>query len=415
MKHLSVVPEPPSAKRAEIPRDLDMVVMRALAKDPAERYHSAEEMDADLRRVARGVAISPATEEAATAIISRPPSTAVTEVVPRSRETVPYAPPAAYYDYDEPRRRAVWPWIVAFLFVVAAVIGGFFLYDQIQDQLSGSKTVAVENYVQNREADAVKRIRDIGLKPNPVRRPNKDFAETYVFAQTPKPGERTQKGNFVTIYVSTGPPQTSVPSVVGEQVDRALSDLQEAKLKGKTQRVDSDQPEGEVVSQTPKAGASVDEGSTVTLKVSKGPQPVGVPNVVGQTFETANSTLLARGFAVARRDVESDEPKGTVVDQSPAADTFQAPGTKITLSVSKGPTTSTVPDVTSRTQADAVAQLQASGFKVRVVSQPVTDPNQDGIVQTQDPAGGTQKAPGSTVTIAVGRFSGTTTGPSPPP
>jgi serine/threonine-protein kinase len=372
-------------------------------------------MDADLRRVARGVAISPATEEAATAIISRPPPTAVTEVVPRTREPVPYAPPAAYYDYDEPRRRAVWPWIVAFLFVVAAVVGGYFLYDQIQDQLSGSETVAVENYVQIRESDAVKKIRDIGLKPNPVRQPNAKVPETYVFAQSPKPGERTQKGNFVTIYVSTGPPQTTVPSVVGEQVDKALSDLQEAKLKGKTQRVDSDKPEGEVVSQTPKAGASIDEGSTVTIKVSKGPQPIGVPNVVGLTFESAQSTLLARGFAVFRKDVESDEPKGIVVDQSPEADTFQAPRTTITLSVSKGPTTSTVPTVTSLAQADAVQQLRDSGFRVRVVSQPVSDPDQDGIVQSQDPPGGTQKAPGSTVTIAVGRYFGTTTPAAGPP
>src|SRR5213596_1260619 len=84
MKHLSAVPEPPSAKRAEIPRDLDLVVMRALGKDPSERYQSAEEMDADLRRINRGVAISPVTEEAATAIISRPPPSAVTEIKPRA-------------------------------------------------------------------------------------------------------------------------------------------------------------------------------------------------------------------------------------------------------------------------------------------------------------------------------------------
>src|SRR6202008_3555094 len=76
MKHLSSVPEPPSAKRAEIPHDLDMVVLRALAKDASDRYQSAEEMDADLARVARGAAVSPATEEAATAIISGPPPTA---------------------------------------------------------------------------------------------------------------------------------------------------------------------------------------------------------------------------------------------------------------------------------------------------------------------------------------------------
>src|SRR6476620_7199863 len=71
MKHISTIPEAPSKKRAEVPRDLDMIVLRALAKDPADRYQSAEEMDADLARVARGAAVSPATEEAATAIISR--------------------------------------------------------------------------------------------------------------------------------------------------------------------------------------------------------------------------------------------------------------------------------------------------------------------------------------------------------
>src|SRR5213595_2519981 len=59
MKHLSTVAEPPSMRRSDVPRDLDMIVLRALAKDPAERYQSAEEMDADLARVARGVAVSP--------------------------------------------------------------------------------------------------------------------------------------------------------------------------------------------------------------------------------------------------------------------------------------------------------------------------------------------------------------------
>src|ERR671926_396520 len=80
MKHLSSTPEPPSAKRAEIPRELDLVVLRALAKDPADRYQSADEMDEDLARVARGASVSPATEEAATAIISRPPPAGVTAI-----------------------------------------------------------------------------------------------------------------------------------------------------------------------------------------------------------------------------------------------------------------------------------------------------------------------------------------------
>src|SRR5256886_6373117 len=219
MKHLSSVPEPPSAKRADVPRDLDMVVVRALAKHPSEGSQSAEEMDADLRRINRGVAISPVTEEAATAIISRPPAVpTITEITARApRPPVPQAPAPAYYDYDEPRRRALWPWLVALVFVSAALAGGYFLYSQIQDQLSGSKTVAVGNYLGLREIAADERIRAPGLPPHPVRQPNADprFPETYVFQQSPRPGDKTPKNNFVTIYVSLGPPKTDVPSVVG--------------------------------------------------------------------------------------------------------------------------------------------------------------------------------------------------------
>jgi eukaryotic-like serine/threonine-protein kinase len=412
MKHLSNVPEPPSGRRADVPRDLDMVVMRALAKDPSERYQSAEEMDADLRRIHRGAAISPVTEEAATAIISRPPPSAVTEIKSRTpRPPVPYAPPSAYYDYDEPPRRALWPWFVALLFVTAALVGGYFLYSQIQNQLSGSKTVAVGNYVGIREADAVAKIRSIGLKPNPVRQPNANIAETFVFSQTPKPGERTPKNNYVTLYVSAGPPKTAVPDLVGKQLDAALSALQDAKLKGKAVQVESDKPQGEVISQSPTAGASVAEGSQVRLKISKGPKPVPVPNVISSSFDTANSTLLAKGFAVSRTDIKSDQPKDTVIGMTPGPGTFQPPGTTINLTVSKGPATSTVPTVTSLSQSDAQAQLKASGFGVRIVPQPVTDSNQDGIVQTQDPPGGAQAAPGTVVTIAVGKFAAT---PGPP-
>jgi len=414
MKHLSSAPEPPSAKRAEIPRELDLVVLRALAKDPGDRYQSAEEMDADLARVAQGVAVSPATEEAATAIIARPPPTAVTEITPRTRDPVPYAPPAAYYDYDEPRRRAVWPWFVALLFVAAAVVGGYFLYNQVQSQLSGSKTVAVDNYRDLREIAAVRKIRSKGLRVQVVRQYNAKVDETYVFKQDPQPGERIAKGNYVTIFSSLGPPKTSVPSVVGEQLDAALADLQKANLKGHSVPIDSDQPQGEVVSERPTAGASVVQGSTITLRVSKGPKPIAVPNVIGSNFDSANSALLAKGFAVSRTDVQSNQPKDTVIGMDPAPGTYQPPKTTIHLQVSKGPTTSTVPDVTSLSQSDAQAQLKASGFGVRIVSQPVTDPSQDGIVQTQDPPGGSKAPPGSVVTIAVGKFAATTTASGPP-
>jgi eukaryotic-like serine/threonine-protein kinase len=407
MKHLSAIPDPPSKHRAEIPRELDLVVMRALAKDPHERYQTAEEMDADLARVARGGSVSPATEEAATAIISRPPPTAAPTAVTQLRQPVPYTPPAAYYDYDEPRRRAIWPWLVALLFVAGAVVGGYFLYEQIQDQLS-SANVRVENYKGLREVLAVEKIRDAGLQENVVREPNGEIPETYVFRQSPRPGTKLNKGNEVTIYVSQGPPQVTVPDVTGDSLEVAVQKLTDAKLKYRVVHVESDEDTGIVVSQVPTDGARVDEGTKVRINVSKGPKPVTVPNVVGHSFATANSELQAAGFAVARHDVESDSPKDVVIGMTPGPGTSQPPQTTITLDVSKGPKTSAVPDVTSQDQASAQSQLRTSGFRVHIVNQETIDPSQDGIVLSQDPAGGTQAPPGTTVTIVVGKLAAPT-------
>src|SRR5215216_5111950 len=257
MKHLSAVPDPPSSHRGEIPRELDKVVMRALAKDAHERYQTAEEMDADLARVARGGTVSPATEEAATAIVSRPPPSAAPTAVTQLRQPIPYTPPAAYYDYDEPRRRAIWPWIVALLFVAGAVVGAYFLYDQIQDQLSSS-TVRVEKYVGVREINAVRKIRDVGLHENVIREYKADVDETIVFRQSPRPGAKTNKGNDVTIYVSRGPPQVTVPDVTGEAVEEAVQRLADAGLRARIAHVESDEEEGTVIAQSPTDGASVD-------------------------------------------------------------------------------------------------------------------------------------------------------------
>ena len=154
MKHLSQTPEPPSKRRAGIPRELDMVVMRALAKDPADRYQSADEMEADLDRVARGVGIAPETEAAATQIMRSPvtipgplAATAATMITPGRRAgggAVPPLPPSVYYDIDEPiHRRPVWPWIAALLFVIGAAIGGWFLYHQISNKLASTTPAAV--------------------------------------------------------------------------------------------------------------------------------------------------------------------------------------------------------------------------------------------------------------------------------
>jgi beta-lactam-binding protein with PASTA domain len=166
-----------------------------------------------------------------------------------------------------------------------------------------------------------------------------------------------------------------------------------------------------VIAQKPAARTKVNEKTQVRINVSSGPKPIGVPDVRGSSFESAASQLQALGFAVARRDAESEQAaEGIVIDQEPAASSLAAKGSTITLTVSKGPTTKGVPNVENTDEQTARSQLESSGFKVRVERAETTDPSLDGIVISQDPPAGTEAKPKSKVTIVVGHFTATSTG-----
>src|ERR671937_138901 len=203
MKHLSEVPKPPSELRPEVPHDLDLVVLRALAKDPEDRYQTAEEMDADLARVQRGLSVSSQTADTATAVLAGAGiSGAPTIIAPRPTQVAPpqpppRMPPAAYYGYEGPprRSRSIWPWLLVLLLLAGAGAAAWFAYGKITDQLNANKPVAVP-YVQGlKQAQAVKKIKDKGLKVRILH----GFSQTYpagtVIRQDPDGGEKTDKGN----------------------------------------------------------------------------------------------------------------------------------------------------------------------------------------------------------------------------
>ena len=406
MKHLSQTPEPPSAHRPEIPRDLDYVVLRALGKDPSERYHSAEEMDSDLERIGRGIGVSAETAEAATSVLSRTEVTDAlpTTVRPARSGTTAYTP-GRYYEYDESRRRrSVWPWLLALLVLAIALVGGFFAYQQLQDQLSATEAVTVPDVDGIQESLAVRQIVDAGLEPNVRRTPRSDVPRGIVAEQDPQPPQRADRGTFVTIIVSSGKPKVRVPTLVGLGRDEAVARLSDANLRANVVEVNSPQDPGTVLATSPKAGATVVEGTQVRVNVSIGPKPVAVPNVIGLAYASAESQLQGLNFGVARENVESDEAADVVVGQNPGAGSQAAKGSTVTLQVSEGPTTSTVPDVTSQLEQSARDQLESSGFRTRVVREVTEDPLLDGLVISQDPAGGSELEPGEIITLVIGRY-----------
>jgi serine/threonine-protein kinase len=403
MKHLSDTPRPPSVLRPDIPPDLDMVVLRALAKSPEDRFQTAEEMDAELGRVAAGVGVTAETADAATAVLSGTAlASAPTAIVPPRRPTA--TRPSYRYAEPPPRRRPVWPWLLALLLVVLAGVSGWYAFGKIQDALSGSGTVSVPYVVSMREDLAVAKLNGSGLGATVHRQPHETVKKGQVFQQGTAAGTRVDKATAVDIYVSLGPPKVQVPNVMGKSRDDAIAALTEAKLKYKVLTVFSKEEADTVVAQEPTGGRTVTQGSTVHINVSKGLEPLTVPNVVGQLYDNAAGQLQGVGFAVARRDVESSQPKDTVIDQEPGGGAGLARGGTVTLFVSKGPKETTIPDVTSQDEDSARQTLEQSGFSVDVQDQDVTDPAQEGIVLDQDPPGGKKAKPGTTVTIVVGRL-----------
>ncbi len=408
MKHISAVPEPPSAHRPDVPDDLDLVVLRGLAKDSRERFQTAEEMDAELGRVAAGLSVTDATADAATAVLAGSGvSDAAPTAVVRRAPPPPYAPHGGYY-YEEPptpARRSIWPWLLALALVVAAAIAGLYAYERIQDELNANKPVAVPLLEGQEEALAVNNILDRDLEPRVVREYNSETEEGKVFDQDPESGERIERGNIVTIHVSQGKRRVDVPTVKGLSVAEAVSKLKDAGLDANPVELFSQEPPGRVFGQDPGPGKRVVEGTRVRINVSQGAKPIAVPNVVGGSFDDAKAALEAEGFTVKRAEQNSNIPPNTVIETKPAAGSELQRGATVTVVVSKGPQDLSVPNVEGLDEETARQQLEDAGFTVSVSDEGTDDPANDGFVLAQDPSGGDRAKEGATIVIFVGRFS----------
>lgn len=236
---------------------------------------------------------------------------------------------------------------------------------------------------------------------------NHTFTETVVHV--------ISNGSTTTTTVPVKPTKVTVPNVVGKSQSEATSVLGDAKLTPAVRQVPSDEPEGTVTAQVPPAGREVEESSKVRLSVSNGPDDTGgaggveVPSVIGEPFKVALRDLKAAGFVGTRADEEvpSEQPKGTVVAQSLEGGTLQPVGSTVTLSLSAGPATpTTVPDVTGLPEETAINRLEGQGFDVSKQGEATTDQSKGNVVLEQDPVGGTEVEPDSTVTIVVGIFGG---------
>jgi serine/threonine-protein kinase len=384
LKQVSEPPLPPSRLNPAVSPDLEAIVLRALAKEPAHRFADADEFIAAL--------------EAARSTLDEPAGAATTAFMPISggavvEEEVAYAAPL-----EEDRGPRWWLWgLLAALLVAGAVLLALVLADE--DERPVPRLVGAD------VGTAARTLRNAGFKPV-TERVRDERPEDEVIAQDPAPGVELEVGEEVTLTVSDGPGLTGVPAVEGLKRKEARERLIDAGFKVRERREPSDAIDpGRVIETTPASGVQAEIGSVVTIVLSMGPEQVAVPAVEGDSLSVARGELERAGLevSVVREETDAAAPD-TVIGQDPAGGTEVKKGSTVTLTVAKEVEKVAVPGVTGLDQAQAAERLSGAGLKVDVQEQAVDRPSQDGKVLRQSPGAGSQLERGGQVTITVGTF-----------
>jgi serine/threonine-protein kinase len=205
-------------------------------------------------------------------------------------------------------------------------------------------------------------------------------------------------GGLAAAWYFTREETRDVPSVEGLRLEQAVSRLQADGFRTDIVTAPSDAPQGTVFAQDPGAGTEADEGATVEISVSGGPETTAVPNAVGLSETEARDRLVAAGFQVETREVFSEREAGTVTRQEPTAGAEADDGATVTIVVSKGTGLVDVPNVVGLSRTDAEAQLSSAKLEANVVEVPSVEP--EGTVVAQNPTGG-QAREGTAIRLNV--------------
>ncbi|HEY1625911.1 MAG TPA: Stk1 family PASTA domain-containing Ser/Thr kinase [Streptosporangiaceae bacterium] len=350
-QHVRENPVPPSRVDPDIPRWADAIVLKAMAKSPADRYQSAAEMRADLQRAAQGMPLAAAQP------------TRLDNYGPRTRQmgsdtmmagATTSIPPVNYDDgYDGYDRRPAtrdggggrrWiPWLLGFI-VVAAVVGGGAYY-----LLGSGSGNSVPLVVGLPVARAEQEVTAADLKYQVVQGSSSQYNKGTVYQTNPGEGTKVASGTRVTLYESTGAPKVAVPPLIGQAATTAEATLQSKGLQYATKSSPTcTGTANQVTDQNPKAGIQVSQNSTVTITVCGG--GLQLPsNVIGASQAAASQILSQDGFQV--KVVQTTGPtqyaNGTVWNMVPSQGTTVAKGSIVTIYVQNGATPTSSPTPTS--------------------------------------------------------------------
>jgi serine/threonine-protein kinase len=389
MKQVSQPPQRPSSIEPRVSPALDAVVMRALEKDPARRFQSAEAFIAALD----AALANPGAAGEGTAAFAAMPAAVVVDP-----------------DEEEERRRR--RRLIAILVLAAVLLGAL-----LGLALTRDTTTEVPKVTGNQLNVAISLLEQDGFKVGDVKRVQREAPAGTVFEQDPvasPPGPEAELDcAFITFFcskpevsltVSAGPGRATIPSTAGLERDEALRKLERAGFEGMAIEVNSERVEsGLVISSTPSGGTVATRGSTVTLRVSSGPRLSTVPVLVGANRGEAVQRIRGRGLVPQVSEEASAAAEGEVIRQSPSAGSELPRGSSVSIVVSEGEEQATIPNVIGKERREAVELLRAEGLVPSVEEEETEVAAQVGRVTDQFPPPGNEVEPGTEVTIVVGR------------
>ena len=393
MKQVSQMPQRPSSIQPRVTPALDAVVMRALEKDPGQRFQSAEAFIAALDQAMR----EPGAGRGTQSFAALPPV-----VVAEGEEEGD--PEAAR------KRRRNW-WILAAL--VAILIGA--LIGILASRDTTTPVPSVEGRSLQR-AEEILEQRGFSVNQPPITVHREVEAGT-VLEQDPTPSPPHEQAEescsflslfcskpAVTLTISVGPGEGVVPSVTGLPREEAIEKLEAAEFKVTAESANSKTvEEGDVIHTEPAAGETATHGSKVVVFVSSGPQLTKVPVVTGAQRRVAVQEIRGAGLVPEVGEEESNAPVGQVLHQAPNAGKEVEPGGVVQIVVSSGRETKKMPGVVGLERREAVEEVRAFGLTPVVEEEETRNEAKIGLVTRQSPSGGSELAPGAEVTLIVGK------------
>ncbi len=403
MKQVSHTPQRPSSIAPAVSPALDAVTMRALEKDPGQRFQSAEAFIAALDAALR----DPAAEGEGTASFAPLPPPVVGGEEAEAGERDPE-------EEERRKRRKRWAMLAGGAVLIGLLLG---LY------LTRDTTTDVPEVTDNQLPVAIALLEQNGFTVGEVTRVQREAAAGTVLEQDPSPGEASLECSFLRFFcskpkidldVSDGPGTATVPGgLAGLSEEEATERVEEAGFEAQVESVNSESVEaGLVISAQPSGGTTATRGTTVLLRVSKGARLAKVPVVVGAQRSLAVQQLRGRGLVPNVEEEESESPTGEVIRQAPSAGSELPRGSSVTIVVSAGREMATVPNEIGKERAPAVEAIRAAGLQPTVSEQVTEVESQIGRVTDQFPPPGSEVEPGSQVTVVVGKR-GAATGAEP--